>query len=469
MLFQRKWAAVGRTGSTSDSGSDGDEGGLAAEGDRCYAAFLIMYLQGLGSLLAWNAFITPTDFYALLFRDSVLEHSFMIALTSTFTLVGVLTLLGLQRLQHSFSVRSRILGSLLLVMFAFVLATAVTMRPLLLTDLSQTSLAESALVNGGLLLLSAIIASSGQAVLVGSVTSYATIYEGALYMQAVTGGQALAGLAVSLGNVLRTLPELRHSCALEEAGHQRLLVESSGPMAESPGTSSSEYAVIAAAARYFGVASIVLVLCFVSFLVLERLPFTKRCKLRVLYRKQAEEAATDAAAAHGAEGGGVGWWAAVIVLTFGTTLALFPALTSTIRASPSGSSCVWRGLFVPMMFVLFNIGDLLGRNMSCCLPRHRATACALALSRLGFAPIFLLALDSSARPDAMPLITMLAFATSNGWLCLLPALNPHASLPRSPSFQPQASPPRSPLLSACLSRLAPQSPFFSTKYVRTRS
>ena len=44
--------------------------------DRYHLAFFILYLQGVGCLFPWNAFITKTDYYNLAFRGSEYESSF---------------------------------------------------------------------------------------------------------------------------------------------------------------------------------------------------------------------------------------------------------------------------------------------------------------------------------------------------------------------------------------------------------
>ena len=44
--------------------------------DRYRLAFFILYLQGVGCLFPWNAFITKTDYYALAFRGSEYASSF---------------------------------------------------------------------------------------------------------------------------------------------------------------------------------------------------------------------------------------------------------------------------------------------------------------------------------------------------------------------------------------------------------
>ena len=92
----------------------------------------------MGSLWAWNAFITPLTFYQLHFRGTALESSFLPTLTSTFTLVGLLAMLALLPLQHRTSERRRILGSLCVLVAVFALLTLFALYPLLLVESSST-------------------------------------------------------------------------------------------------------------------------------------------------------------------------------------------------------------------------------------------------------------------------------------------------------------------------------------------
>ena len=108
--------------------------------DHLHAAFIIMYLLGVGSLWSFNALITPTDYYATAFASTMIAETFLPLLTSTFTLTGLLTLVGLQQLQHLMSLRARILGSALLMASAFAVAALATGRALLIDDQQLTSM-----------------------------------------------------------------------------------------------------------------------------------------------------------------------------------------------------------------------------------------------------------------------------------------------------------------------------------------
>ncbi|KAJ1622086.1 nucleoside transporter-domain-containing protein, partial [Pavlovales sp. CCMP2436] len=91
-----------------------------------------------------------------------------------------------------------------------------------------------------------------------------------------------------------------------------------------------------------------------------------------------------------------------LVWTFGVTLSIFPTVISRIEplgfwpvvplggaAGPAAPSALYRALFVPSLFVLFNAGDLLGRWLAALLPLVSDGRRLLALScaRLAFVPV----------------------------------------------------------------------------------
>ena len=73
--------------------------------DRFGVAYFIMMLMGVGSLLPWNALITPVEYWQLRISACSFASSFESMFSCTFTFVSFLSLLSLQRLQHHMSVR----------------------------------------------------------------------------------------------------------------------------------------------------------------------------------------------------------------------------------------------------------------------------------------------------------------------------------------------------------------------------
>lgn len=114
--------------------------------------------------------------------------------------------------------------------------------------------------------------------------------------------------------------------------------------------------------------------------------------------------------------------------------AIFPAITSSIVSVHPGSPPTSPVLFVSFHFVVFNVGDWLGRYL-CTFPRcliwspKRLTA--LSVARLLFIPLFLscnISESSKAAPrgvgvainsDIIYLLLLLMFGISNGYIATM--------------------------------------------------
>lgn len=420
--------------------------------DKYRVAYLILYLQGVGCLFPWNAFITKTDYYALAFRGSPYEDTFESIITSSFTFLGLLTIIGLQHVQHLSTPRVRIIGALSLQLTVFLGIFAMSVAPLAVepAQLSDT-LQSGATRTFVLTVIGVALAGMSQAVLTGSLFSYAVVYDRPTYLQALSGGMGVAGLSVSLGSLVTTLPQTHTACADPDS-------PSSGP--------EFDHAVVVGAAVYFGLSCFVLLSCLLAFICLTRLPFTLECQQLAKERAAATAAepspAADAealstvvaeedadtnlrsrrlfsrrltvmASAGGARAARrmrlmphVWMWASSLTLIYAVTLGLFPSLTSTIVSSTAGASaCEWRGMFIPVMFILFNLGDTVGRNLPGVLTRARVVL-TLVIFRVVFIPLFMMCNVKTSggsifpRPpldsDVWPLLIMAVFAMSNGWL-----------------------------------------------------
>lgn len=109
--------------------------------------------------------------------------------------------------------------------------------------------------------------------------------------------------------------------------------------------------------------------------------------------------------------------ATCIFLVFSGTLCLFPSWVSHLRSAHECQTHLrmWNDLYVPMSFVVFNIGDLTGRVLSEKVPvthiRHFSTKLVLAgLCRLViFIPLFLLCVTENRR------------TSSSSWLPVIPS------------------------------------------------
>ena len=471
--------------------------------DRCSSVYLIMMLLGVGSLLPWNALITPIVYMRLRISGSGFESSFESMFSTTFTWSSFLSILLLQKLQNHLSLRLRILGSLFLLLAVFVLLTALAVAPLSLPEHRLLSeIRAGATLQFAVIMVCGALCGLGQGILTGSAMAYASIFAQPKYLQAVSGGQGMAGLAITLGSMMVSLPGISRVCAAntdaetldaivrlgvaDSASMESAAAQAPVSLASGAGLAASHaHDVISAAAVYFGASSAVLVLCVVCFGVVECLPFTlarKRMQAEASaeassspniapFASQDPPAASQLPASHPPLPGSASssnaaapitldsdlshesawlaaasrgdstlrllcelWkWAVAIFLTYVVTIAIFPSLTSTIIAESSvngtgthqaPSSCEWSHLFGPLGFVIFNLGDTVGRNLPCVL-RNPTVILTVSCARVFFAPLFMLChtaaggalqLPNFGGNDVLALLIIAIFSVTNGWL-----------------------------------------------------
>jgi hypothetical protein len=161
----------------------------------------------------------------------------------------MVTIVVLQRVQHYISLRARVYGSFVLCFVTFAITTGLALDPLVQNDdAMQDTLSHGASTQFAVLVISTAASGLAQAVVTGSLISYAIVFDNPTYIQAITGGQGVAGLAVAAGNFIRTIPTASSACT------------SSSPPPSPPssgsgidmGDPSYNRQVVTGAAAYFG-------------------------------------------------------------------------------------------------------------------------------------------------------------------------------------------------------------------------
>ncbi|KAM9302462.1 equilibrative nucleoside transporter 2 [Gastrophryne carolinensis] len=132
--------------------------------------------------------------------------------------------------------------------------------------------------------------------------------------------------------------------------------------------------------------------------------------------------------------------ALTIVLAFGVTLSVFPAITAKVKASSQDNKS-WERFFTPVCcFLIFNLMDWLGRSLTSKIlwpgPDCKYTP-LLAAGRFIFIPLFMFCNIEERyysanifHNDAWFIIFMILFSVSNGYFVSLPmCLAPRKVLP----------------------------------------
>lgn len=200
--------------------------------DRWWLAYLVMYGLGVGSLLPWNALITPAEYFQLRLRPPF-QSSFESILSVSFTSTSFVMVLLLQRLQHFLSLRVRIYGGLTLLLLSLGTLLVLAITPLLSErdDLLDT-LENGATTQAIALFVCGALCGIGQAFMTVSTMSYAAIFRRPSYLQAVSGGQGVAGLSITIANAVLVMPGAvgecergNHGSAVDPIDHAQAVLE----------------------------------------------------------------------------------------------------------------------------------------------------------------------------------------------------------------------------------------------------
>ena len=424
-----------------------------ASRDRRGAALLAMYVFGVGSVFPWNALITPVEYFQFRLRDTPFLEPFESILSVTVTSTAFLTVWALQWLQHKISMRQRIIGSLVTLVGIFIVLAGSAVQVYRLPDQEF----EQQIKSDGNLQFAIIIACSAlagicQSFFSLSCFSYSAIL-GPRYIGGVSGGQGIAGLAVTIISLLLALPRVSKICASQLSGQAVHYLDATSVEAD------RELAY--SAVLYFITAVLIMLLNLIAFLMVERLPFTK-ASMQALHEATLNsntsmskiEPGTVSGTENSTPSNGLAlvaqsdempllkdkskketsdhskqweylWkWGVAVTIVYIVTIAIFPALTVTITSvgGVCGGNCQWGHLLGASLFILFNFGDTVGRNFPFTL-KNPNSLIGWSVARVLFALLFM-ACHTGGHPrfsflafsDVTAIVVMFLFAFSNGWL-----------------------------------------------------
>ncbi|KAI9225291.1 MAG: nucleoside transporter-domain-containing protein [Piptocephalis tieghemiana] len=341
--------------------------------DNASGIYLLSWLHGLVMLLPWTVLVNCTELFRELLADSMYAQSFPNYVSALFTSSSLLTLTILTQYPMQIQIYSQLVACL-------VFNVGVMLFFLLLLDIGASASLFYPLI---LIIL-----------LTGTCTA---IYQHAAFSMAATlpawhtrgmmGGQAIAGLGISTFQFLLSLFS-QTDASLEGVR---------GDSHKEQDTSWNES---------FG----------------NEQPLIPQGSEALEEEEEEEEDPHLSSSLSHLQS----IWVHVLVvfLVFTLTLALFPAITSSILPWSSGTMT---SQFISAHFFLFNLGDLVGRSLLSWswferMTRGRLDLLWLSLSRLLFIPYFLLCHGS--QPWAFtPRLSSPAFflgvlllALTNGWL-----------------------------------------------------
>ncbi|KAH8909809.1 hypothetical protein BR93DRAFT_965886 [Coniochaeta sp. PMI_546] len=370
--------------------------------------YCIFALLGVAMLWSWNMFLAAAPYFQKRFASDpwVLEN-FQSAITSTFTFTTLAAMLLLTNIQSSASYPFRISTGLLTNTLVFAVLAFTT----------KYFLSFSAGAYLTIILILVCLSAWSTGLIQNGALAYAGSFGRAEYTQAIMTGQGVAGVLPAMAQISSVL-----------------FVSAPKPEPAS-GSDDQPVPISNAAGIYFLTAVLVSLLALASVF-----PLVRRHNTLIEHRMAAQlaESITSVEEAERAARRYVSIPRLFRKLPFVSgavfmcmlVAMFFPVFTSKILSVHQGEDPDRRlftpGVFIPLGFFFWNLGDLLGR-MAAVFPlwglRDRPTALfAFGVARTLFLPLYLLC-NIRGRGAVVDsdlfylLVVQFPFGLTNGWLC----------------------------------------------------
>ncbi|KAL1936478.1 hypothetical protein VTP01DRAFT_612 [Rhizomucor pusillus] len=391
---------------------------LYAEGqhDKHNLVYWIFFIYGVAMLLPWNVFITASEFFARRFAGTQYAETFQNYFSTYFTATNLFIFaILLWRQSNSSTFRVDVMSPVTLNAIVFGIMS-ITVE----TDTQGSGYFWFSLL---LLVLTGATTSVFQVAVFAEACRFPSEY-----VQAVMSGQGIAGVAVAVTSILSAF---------------------AGSATEAP----DEAAIRRSAFLYFMAALGITLMALIGRIIVVRQAFYKRqmefesvdsSAIATSGLDDEEESIDDAQRFFADQDSKLSIVSVVkkssalvfaVGYVFVITLALFPSITALIKSvsryPPSAKSAANRffddDVFIAFHFVIFNVGDWIGRTMPIVewLRTFKPNLLLLlSLSRTIFIPLFLWCnivvsdrqLVTFIDSDLLYFVILSAFAVSNGWL-----------------------------------------------------
>ncbi|XP_028393434.1 equilibrative nucleoside transporter 1-like isoform X2 [Dendronephthya gigantea] len=367
--------------------------------DRFNLVYFIIVLQGIGTLLPWNFFITAHAYFFAKLKGTRYQHEFENFFALAAFGPNLVAFFLNTMFKHKVPLKIRILVPLF-VMTGIFIVTASLVR--VDTDEWKGSFFAITLVT------------------IALINVFCAVYQGGLfglsgmmpprYTQALMTGQGIGGIFACFADIGSKI-----------------------------GTSNP----ISSAFWYFLTACLVLIICIISYLGLYKIKFSQH--FLESHREQVNITVLTGAMEKDLPDYDVKveksmppfllimrkiWRLALsVLLVFMVTLSVFPAVLSGIKSENHGDGSEWTGkFFTPVVcFLIFNVGDFCGRVIAGFIQKPGKDGYWLlgcCVSRFVFLPLFAFCNFKPRRTthtlffteDYWPIIFNAVFAVSNGYL-----------------------------------------------------
>jgi equilibrative nucleoside transporter 1/2/3 len=361
-------------------------------------------------------FLAAAPYFQKRFRsdDWILAH-FQSSIISVSTVTNLISMLVLANLQSKASYQKRIAGALVINIVVFGLLA-----------LSTTYFRD---VSAGVYLWFILTMVFGTALATGLIQNGAFAFAAGFgrpeYIQAIMAGQGVAGVLTPIAQIVSVL-------AVPPPEPSEGIPRDTMPPPPIPPPHQSSTAAFV----YFLTAAAVCISALLAFipLVQRHNRLMESCMMESITSIEEAERAQRKVVGLWTLYKKLHWLAAAVALCFAVTM-FYPIFTAQIVSNmpPDEAPRLFQPTsFIPLAFLFWNTGDLLGR-LSTLLPfslKHRpALLFAVAVGRLGFLPLYLLC-NVRGRGAIVPsdvfylFVVQMGFGLTNGWLgssCMMAA------------------------------------------------
>ena len=382
--------------------------------DRWGLCYLVFLLAGAGTMFPWNVFITERAYFDVRLFAPPFTPALADSFESVFGVAYLLTNACAQYAMVVTGVANRLSPGAMLTAPLFAMAVLLALTGCVTFARRMSGDATMAITLVTLMTLGVLTAL----VQAGSFALASVLPP--VYNQAIMSGQAVAGIATAVIALLSTAAGSLGDDDSHDDGARAV---------GAVGSSDDEANAIAAqAAAYFFTSALAVFGCAASTRFLERIPFYAAAAARAAQlsgpnrrgmgsapshhrldsdattvplldpwgdgdgdetteEEDGEEEVVDGEQMSAGTGGDGRWfYRLAVALTFTVTLCVFPAVTSSVCSAANGATsppCLRRpergtsrllgDLFVPTLFLVFNVGDLCGRAFANVYPRTTTT------------------------------------------------------------------------------------------------
>ncbi|KAF3033874.1 hypothetical protein E8E12_001582 [Didymella heteroderae] len=356
-----------------------------------WTAYSVFLLLGVAMLWAWNMFLAANPYFQRRFeRNDNLLRNFQSAIMSVSTVGNLGSMIVLTKLQARADYPHRIATSLALNIVVFTLLALST----------KLFLGVTAGVYFAFLMIMVLSASLAAGLCQNGVFAYVAGFGREEYTQGIMTGQGIAGVLPCIAQIVSVLSVPSNKKHFDGTPQQ---------------SSTSAFA-------YFLTATAISAVALVAFIYLQRQQ-NSRVRLDDVDAEPTERKSIPLTRLFRK----LTWLASAVFLTFVITM-FFPVFTQkifSVRDPDSAPRLFQPATFIPLGFLFWNVGDLLGR-MGPALPAIRLTAYPkvlflLSVARVAFIPLYLLCnvggKGATVSSDFFYLVVVqLLFGVTNGYL-----------------------------------------------------